>query len=62
VRLGRGRGFYDRSLAFRNPHAQLIAMVRDEELLDELPSEPHDVRMTHVITPKRGVLALPSGE
>lgn len=62
VRLGRGRGFYDRSLAFRNPHAQLIAMVRDEELLDELPSEPHDVPMTHVITPNRGFLALPSGE
>jgi 5-formyltetrahydrofolate cyclo-ligase len=62
VRLGRGRGFYDRSLAARDPHARLIAMVRDEELLDELPSEPHDVRMTHVITPERGVLALPSGE
>jgi 5-formyltetrahydrofolate cyclo-ligase len=62
VRLGRGRGFYDRSLAFRNLHARLIAMVRDEELLDKLPSEPHDVPMTHVITPKRGVVALPSAE
>jgi 5-formyltetrahydrofolate cyclo-ligase len=62
VRLGRGRGFYDRSLAFRNLQARLIAMVRDEELVDELPSEPHDVPMTHVITPKRGVLALPGGE
>jgi 5-formyltetrahydrofolate cyclo-ligase len=62
VRLGRGRGFYDRSLAFRNLQARLIAMVRDEELVDELPSEPHDVPMTHVITPKRGVVALPSAE
>ena len=60
VRLGRGRGFYDRSLAVAEPAARLIAMVRDEELLDELPSEPHDVPMTHVITPSRGFLALPS--
>ena len=44
VRLGRGRGFYDRSLAGRDPRARLIAMVRDDELVDELPAEPHDVR------------------
>jgi len=62
VRLGRGRGFYDRSLAARNPSARLVAMVRDEEFVDELPSEPHDVRMTHALTPKRGLVALPSRE
>ena len=37
---------------------QLIAVVRDEELVDELPSEPHDVRMTHALTPRRGLIAL----
>ena len=58
VRLGSGRGFYDRSLPRRNPQAQLIAVVRDEELVDELPSEPHDVRMTHALTPRRGLIAL----
>lgn len=62
VRLGRGRGFYDRSLGGRNPHASLVAMVRDEELVDELPAEPHDVPMTHAVTPQRGVTALyPNG-
>jgi 5-formyltetrahydrofolate cyclo-ligase len=62
VRLGRGRGFYDRSLDGRNPQARLIAMVRDVELVDELPAEPHDVPMTHALTPQRGVVALlPSG-
>jgi 5-formyltetrahydrofolate cyclo-ligase len=58
VRLGRGRGFYDRSLSNRDPRAWLIAMVRDEELVDELPADPHDVPMTHAITPRRGVIAL----
>jgi 5-formyltetrahydrofolate cyclo-ligase len=60
VRLGRGRGFYDRSLAARNPQARLVAVVRDEELVDELPAEPHDVTMTHALTPRRGLVALPS--
>jgi 5-formyltetrahydrofolate cyclo-ligase len=62
VRLGRGRGFYDRSLAGRDPQARLMALVRDVEFVDELPAEAHDVAMTHVITPRRGVMALlPSG-
>jgi 5-formyltetrahydrofolate cyclo-ligase len=61
ARLGRGRGFYDRSLAGRDPRAHLIAMVRDEEFVDELPAEAHDVPMTHVITPRRGVIALLPG-
>jgi len=58
VRLGRGRGFYDRSLAARDPQARLMAVVRDEELVDELPAEPHDVAMTHALTPRRGVVEL----
>ncbi|HUH71320.1 MAG TPA: 5-formyltetrahydrofolate cyclo-ligase [Mycobacterium sp.] len=62
VRLGRGGGFYDRSLNGRNPQTRLLAMVRDVELVDELPAEPHDVPMTHALTPRRGVIALlPSG-
>ena len=63
VRLGRGRGFYDRSLDGRNPLARLTAMVRDAEFVDELPAEPHDVPMTHALTPQRGLIALlPAGE
>ncbi|WP_029402014.1 5-formyltetrahydrofolate cyclo-ligase, partial [Mycobacterium tuberculosis] len=62
VRLGRGRGFYDRSLRCRDPHARLVAVVRTVELVDVLPSEPHDVPMTHALTPERGLIALPCGE
>ncbi len=58
VRLGRGRGFYDRSLPGRDPRAWLIAVVRDDELVSELPAEEHDVRMTHALTPRRGLSAL----
>lgn len=58
VRLGRGAGFYDRSLPLRGPDTQLVAIVRDTELVDELPVEPHDVPVTHALTPGRGVIAL----
>ncbi|OBH11099.1 5-formyltetrahydrofolate cyclo-ligase [Mycobacterium sp. E1747] len=60
VRLGRGRGFYDRSLGGRDPHARLVAVVRDAELVDHLPTEPHDVPMTHALTPRAGLTALDS--
>jgi 5-formyltetrahydrofolate cyclo-ligase len=58
ARLGRGRGFYDRTLVLRNPDARLIAVVRDDELLDEVPREPHDVPMTHALTPGHGLVEL----
>jgi len=57
ARLGRGRGFYDRTLVLA-PQARLIAVIRDEELLDEVPHEPHDVPMTHALTPGRGLIEL----
>ncbi|MFC7676714.1 5-formyltetrahydrofolate cyclo-ligase [Mycolicibacterium sp. GCM10028919] len=59
VRLGRGAGYYDRTLALAGPGARLCAVVRDEEFVDELPGEAHDVAMTHVLTPGRGLFELP---
>ena len=58
VRLGRGAGFYDRSLPLRRPGTRLVAVVRDDELLDAIPGEPHDVAMTHALTPGRGLVTL----
>jgi 5-formyltetrahydrofolate cyclo-ligase len=58
VRLGRGAGFYDRSLPLADPTARLVAVVRDDELVDSLPGEDHDVPMTHALTPGRGLVAL----
>jgi 5-formyltetrahydrofolate cyclo-ligase len=58
VRLGRGAGFYDRSLPLADPAARLVAVVRDDELVEQVPAEPHDVRMTHALTPRGGLVAL----
>ena len=59
VRLGRGAGYYDRSLGFASPGTALIAVVRDAELVRALPAEPHDVRMTGVLTPDQGTAPRP---
>ncbi|HTM84062.1 MAG TPA: 5-formyltetrahydrofolate cyclo-ligase [Mycobacterium sp.] len=58
ARLGRGAGFYDRTLRAAAPGARLVAVVRDDELVAELPTEPHDVPMTHALTPNGGIVAL----
>jgi 5-formyltetrahydrofolate cyclo-ligase len=58
ARLGRGAGFYDRSLPLAAPGTRLVAVVRDDELIDRLPAEPHDVRMTHALTPNTGLVTL----
>jgi 5-formyltetrahydrofolate cyclo-ligase len=58
VRLGRGAGFYDRSLRHADRAARLIAVVRDDELVDWLPGADHDVPMTDALTPGRGLVAL----
>jgi 5-formyltetrahydrofolate cyclo-ligase len=59
VRLGRGRGYYDRALRHARRDAVVVALVFDDELLDALPSEPHDHRVHAVITPSGGWQALP---
>jgi 5-formyltetrahydrofolate cyclo-ligase len=57
-RLGKGGGCYDRAL----PRAGglTIALVNDHELVEELPTEPHDVRVAAVATPSYGVQRLPA--
>ncbi len=58
LRLGQGGGSYDRALARRHPGALTIALVYDEELVDAVPSEPHDLGVDAVITPHAGLLHL----
>ncbi|MEZ0341953.1 5-formyltetrahydrofolate cyclo-ligase [Mycobacterium sp. pV006] len=60
TRLGRGAGFYDRTLRLADPAARLVAVVRDDEVVDALPVEDHDVPMTHALTPGRGLIELRS--
>ncbi|MFJ9364962.1 5-formyltetrahydrofolate cyclo-ligase [Nocardia sp. NPDC101769] len=58
VRLGRGAGYYDRSLSACRTDVRLIAVVRDDELVDRLPEESHDHRMGWALTPFGGLRRL----
>jgi 5-formyltetrahydrofolate cyclo-ligase len=60
VRLGRGGGYYDRALRHARPDAVVVALVFDDEFVDALPAEPHDRRVTAVVTPSGGWQALPA--
>src|SRR5690606_20896203 len=42
-RLGRGGGFYDRYLAKLARQVTKVAMAFDEQIVDSVPIEPHDV-------------------
>jgi 5-formyltetrahydrofolate cyclo-ligase len=56
MRMGRGGGSYDRALARAAGSAALIiALLHDGELLDEVPSEPHDRPVHGAITPSGGL-------
>ena len=61
MRLGRGGGYYDRALRHARPDAVVVALVFDDEFVEELPSEPHDHRVDAVVTPSGGWQALPVG-
>lgn len=48
-RLGRGRGYYDRFLC-QHLSVKRIGICFDFQLVDEIPTEPFDIRMDEVIS------------
>jgi len=51
-RLGQGGGYYDRYLA-AHPQVAAIGMAWDIQEVPELPLEPHDMRLSAIVTPTR---------
>ncbi len=49
VRLGRGRGFYDRS-GLRVPGLACVGLGYSFQLVERLPAEAHDLRVEAVLT------------
>ena len=50
-RLGRGKGYYDRLLA--QVRGAICGVAFDEQIVEAVPVEPHDVRLTCILTPTR---------
>lgn len=54
VRIGYGRGYYDRALSRLDADRPVLAIVYDDEFLDSLPCADYDRPVTHTITPLLG--------
>ncbi len=52
-RLGWGLGYYDRFLTNLTRTPPIVAVVFDDDIVDALPHEPHDVRVSGILTPTR---------
>jgi 5-formyltetrahydrofolate cyclo-ligase len=52
-RLGRGKGYYDRLLAAAR--GQVCGVAFDEQIVREVPAEPHDVFVNCILTPTRWI-------
>ena len=48
-RIGRGRGYYDRFLC-KHLNVKRIGICFDFQLVDEVPTEPNDIKMDEVIS------------
>jgi 5-formyltetrahydrofolate cyclo-ligase len=53
-RIGRGAGYYDSTLALRNPQAQMVGVAFECNVVERVPTEPHDVSVDFLVT-ERGV-------
>jgi 5-formyltetrahydrofolate cyclo-ligase len=58
MRLGRGGGSYDRALARVGAAVPTIALIYDDELLDEVPAGALDQRVRMVAQPRQGISRL----
>ena len=54
IRLGRGKGYYDRALEWAHPGAIKVGVCFREQVLPDLPSAPHDLPM-HFLATQDGI-------
>jgi 5-formyltetrahydrofolate cyclo-ligase len=50
ARLGQGGGWYDRFLASVRPDCTSVGVGFDPQIVDALPTEPHDIRLDSIVT------------
>jgi 5-formyltetrahydrofolate cyclo-ligase len=59
MRMGWGRGYFDKTLGSMDRRPPVYAVIFDSELLDAVPSDVHDQRVDGVVTPS-GITKLPA--
>ncbi|WP_169581104.1 MULTISPECIES: 5-formyltetrahydrofolate cyclo-ligase [Microbacterium] len=59
MRLGWGRGYYDKTIGSMQGCPPVYAVVFDSEIVDEVPSDLHDQPVTGVVTPTQTLVLAP---
>ncbi len=59
MRLGWGRGFFDKTLGSMERCPPVYAVVFDSEIVDEVPRDVHDQPVTGVVTPTQTIILAP---
>jgi 5-formyltetrahydrofolate cyclo-ligase len=59
MRLGWGRGYFDKTIGSMERCPPVYAVIFDSELVDEVPRELHDQPVTGVVTPTQTVVLAP---
>jgi 5-formyltetrahydrofolate cyclo-ligase len=57
-RLGYGAGYYDILLSNKKKEVPIIALAYEEQIVDSIPAEEHDIKVDMLVTDKR-VLRIP---
>lgn len=52
-RIGYGGGYYDRLLAEPKKDITVVAPAYEEQMVDQIPAEPHDVKVGVIVTDRR---------
>ena len=60
MRLGWGRGYFDKTIGSMEKCPPVYAVIYDSEVLESLPREVHDQPVTGVVTPTRTLTLSPS--
>jgi len=55
IRMGWGRGYFDRTIGSMAARPPVYAVIFDAEYLDEVPHERHDERVDGVVTPSQTI-------
>ncbi len=60
MRLGWGRGYFDKTIGSMEKCPPVYAVIYDSEVLESLPREVHDQPVTGIVTPTRTLTLSPS--
>ncbi|MET0672875.1 MAG: 5-formyltetrahydrofolate cyclo-ligase [Microbacterium pygmaeum] len=60
MRMGWGRGFFDKTIGSMEGCPPVYAVVFDSEILDEVPRDVHDQPVTGVVTPTQTLVLAPT--